>query len=405
MMQYHAKAHLLAALCLMLSTGLARAGNTGHRMGGDVFAPENTLLCYKQAVENLQGRADFHYVELDIQETKDGQVVVFHDTDGIKRMVPRNNHNLAVLEEVLRRIEFDKIRISDLTLSQISELTLESNARIPSLEEVLEASVRWKLRKPMLIEIKSLRSDQCRYNLIALVARFSGSLEVDFLAFEKNFDRSFPDPLRWKAVFKKNGLKVYVAKKPKTAEFDLAGDVAENAMDWHFETVLAEQPFSIGDEGSRILRFPIKLPRTVPPGCALRIGIHHGNDDSGDKGLRFRLVDAEGNELAAGFVKSKRWEWFETPLGTEQKRVLFLEDSDTKFAGKYPGNGGAVKATVVFRTRQSGCKLMKGDLGDVGELAVEVVVVEAVADDKVVVDREAGMVGLEFDGAVRLFVE
>ena len=40
-----------------------------------------------------------------------------------------------------------------------------------------------------------------------------------------------------------------------------------------------------------------------------------------------------------------------------------------------------------------------------GEFAVEVVVVETVADNEVVVDGETGVVGLELDGAVDLFVE
>ena len=340
----------------MLNTKPVEANNLGHRMGGDIYKPENTLYCYEKALKNLQDNPNFLYVELDVQETKDGKIVVFHDTDSIKRLVPKSSHNRTILKDTLRKAEFDEVRIRDLTLSQITKLSLAKNARIPSLENVLRASLRWKLRKPMLIEIKSLRSDRCRNNLIELVSQFHGRLDVNFLAFHANFNRSFPDPLRWKPLFKRKGLKVYTAKKPKTDAFDLTGDVTEDAVNWHFTPVLTEESFVVRDEESRTLRLPIRLPQTITQDCALRIGVYHGYDDSGDKGLKFRLIDTEGNELINGFTKSKNWQWFETTLGVSKEAILFLEDHDTKFTGKYPGNGGAVKATVVSRTNNIGVK-------------------------------------------------
>ena len=59
---------------------------TSHR-GSSWEAPENTIPAIKLAVENL---ADF--VEIDVQETKDGQVVLLHDnslnrTTGIKQSI------------------------------------------------------------------------------------------------------------------------------------------------------------------------------------------------------------------------------------------------------------------------------------------------------------------------------
>ncbi len=49
-----------------------------HR-GASVAAPENTLAAFHLAAEQ---RADF--VELDVQESKDGQVLVNHDSDLMK---------------------------------------------------------------------------------------------------------------------------------------------------------------------------------------------------------------------------------------------------------------------------------------------------------------------------------
>ena len=48
---------------------------TAHR-GASASAPENTLAAVRQAIED---KAD--WVEIDVQETADGQVVVFHDSD------------------------------------------------------------------------------------------------------------------------------------------------------------------------------------------------------------------------------------------------------------------------------------------------------------------------------------
>ena len=49
-----------------------------HR-GSAKAAPENTLAAFRQAITD---KAD--WIELDVQETADGQVVVFHDSDFMK---------------------------------------------------------------------------------------------------------------------------------------------------------------------------------------------------------------------------------------------------------------------------------------------------------------------------------
>lgn len=56
-------------------------------------------------------------------------------------------------------------------------------------------------------------------------------------------------------------------------------------------------------------------------------------------------------------------------------------------------------------TLSSFLPVVEADLGDVGKLAVEVVIVQAVTNNEMVVDREAGMIGLKLDRAVRLLVE
>ena len=70
---------LVGVIFLQGVSGDSDALVTAHR-GASAWAPENTLAAVERAI--VDG-ADF--VEIDVQETVDGRVVVFHD-DGFKRL-------------------------------------------------------------------------------------------------------------------------------------------------------------------------------------------------------------------------------------------------------------------------------------------------------------------------------
>jgi glycerophosphoryl diester phosphodiesterase len=91
-----------------------------HR-GSSKAAPENTLAATRQAIED---GAD--YVEIDVQETADGQVVVFHDSDFMKLagMNLRIWATMADLEDI------------DIGSSFAAEFKDE---RVPTLAQVLAA--------------------------------------------------------------------------------------------------------------------------------------------------------------------------------------------------------------------------------------------------------------------------
>ncbi len=90
--------------------------------------PENSLKAFKKAI------SEDYPIELDIQLTKDNNLVVFHD-DSLKRMTG-----------------IDKT-ISDLTYEELQEYNLlDTKERIPSLNEVLELN---KDKVLLVIEIKS----------------------------------------------------------------------------------------------------------------------------------------------------------------------------------------------------------------------------------------------------------
>ena len=111
---------------------------TAHR-GSSKAAPENTLAAMAKAVEEL---ADF--VEIDVQETKDGVVVLGHDT-------------------TLKRVSGVNRPISSYTFEELKELEAGSwfsgefkGEPIPSLEQVMEYC---KGRININIELKNLGSE------------------------------------------------------------------------------------------------------------------------------------------------------------------------------------------------------------------------------------------------------
>jgi len=90
-----------------------------HR-GASAYAPENTLEAFRLAVEQ---QADG--VELDVQLTKDGKVVVIHD-------------------ETIDRVSSGQGYVKDYTLKELKKMSFNKlhpeyqGAKIPTLKEVLE---------------------------------------------------------------------------------------------------------------------------------------------------------------------------------------------------------------------------------------------------------------------------
>jgi glycerophosphoryl diester phosphodiesterase len=105
-----------------------RGAAFAHRGLYGLDCPENSRAAFARACEAGYG------VELDVQMTRDGHLVVFHDDDAA-RMTGRDG------------------LIRDMTLSEVRALNLAGSAEgIPTLDEVL-ATVDG--RAPMLIEIKT----------------------------------------------------------------------------------------------------------------------------------------------------------------------------------------------------------------------------------------------------------
>lgn len=114
---------LLAGIPLFIVTRqdstFARVQVLAHR-GASGYAPENTMSAFRLAIEQ---RAD--WLELDVQQTKDGHLVVFHDL-----RMERTTNGLGALR--------------DLTLEQVQALDAGAwygpqfaGERVPTFEEVV----------------------------------------------------------------------------------------------------------------------------------------------------------------------------------------------------------------------------------------------------------------------------
>ncbi|MHA1794417.1 MAG: glycerophosphodiester phosphodiesterase [Promethearchaeota archaeon] len=106
----------------------------GHR-GACGYEPENTLLSFKTAVEmGVDG------IELDVHESKDGNIVVSH-SDSIM-------------------IEGTRYRITKLTLDEIKAVRVEKNQEIPTLDEVFSEMEKIKGDLLYSIDLKDIRAAQ-----------------------------------------------------------------------------------------------------------------------------------------------------------------------------------------------------------------------------------------------------
>ncbi len=108
--------------------------NVAHR-GATGYAPENTIAAFDLAVEM---KAD--YIEIDVQRSKDGKLVLIHDTT-----VDRTTDGTG--------------KVGDLTYDQLRSLDAGSwkgeqfaGEQIPTFEEILE---RYRGKVGILIELKA----------------------------------------------------------------------------------------------------------------------------------------------------------------------------------------------------------------------------------------------------------
>ena len=146
----------------------------------DQSIPENSLPAFARACDEGYG------MELDVQLSKDGEVVVFHDDD-LKRMCG---------------VERD---VAELTYEELQELSLAGTTeRIPLFQEVLSLVGG---RTPMIIELKTgARNDELCEKTLALLKAYDGVYCIE------SFD---PEIVFW---FRKNAPKIVRGQLAMPAE-------------------------------------------------------------------------------------------------------------------------------------------------------------------------------------------
>lgn len=189
---------LIAAILLVLIWFVLRPGrfsdaqrrmvsgvNHAHRglHSKDKSVPENSLPAFRAAAENGYG------VELDIQLSKDGQVVVFHD-------------------DTLDRVCGVHGRVDAFTLAELRAMRLcGTDETIPLLTEVFDVMAG---KTPMIIELKTgPRNHELCEKGLALMRAYQGPYCVE------SFD---PRIVRW---FRKNApdiLRGQLADAPRSYE-------------------------------------------------------------------------------------------------------------------------------------------------------------------------------------------
>lgn len=223
--------------------------NSAHR-GARSLAPENTLAAIQKA---FQVGADLW--ETDISVTKDGQLVLFHDTtlerttDALTRFPGRDSYAISdfTLEE-LRQLDagswfVDTDPFGQIAAGNISADDIESfkGERIPTLEEGLAFTA--KKNWPVNLEIKTLLGSATGFPVVdeTLKAIKKSGINPEQVHFS-SFDHSLLDEIK--------------VKSPEFAILALIGPNGAPKNDWAnlaYDTYNANQSLITMDELRNVL--------------------------------------------------------------------------------------------------------------------------------------------------------
>ncbi|MEH7082609.1 glycerophosphodiester phosphodiesterase family protein [Neobacillus drentensis] len=117
------------------TTGELRQMDTVAHRGASGYAPENTIAAFDKGVDM---KAD--YIEIDVQRSKDGKLVIIHDTK-----VDRTTDGTGYVKD----LTFDQIRSLDAGSWKGEQFKGE---KIPTFDEILD---RYHGKIGILIELKS----------------------------------------------------------------------------------------------------------------------------------------------------------------------------------------------------------------------------------------------------------
>lgn len=130
------------------------------------------------------------------------------------------------------------------------------------------------------------------------------------------------------------------------------GTPTASADQFERRELLPNTEFGIPEQ-DRQVTYEIAVPRDAPERAWLVVGIGHGYDDSGDRGVHFELRaagDPEAEPVQRGFAGSKGFVWFEHRVTPGSRWDVTVKDADTHFGGRFAGNGCSIRADLKFES-------------------------------------------------------
>lgn len=152
-----------------------------------------------QGPNALQLDPKFTYLEFDVQETFDGKLVLFHD-NGLTRLFDKKENaeaikileaNVDIKNRIGKKVKFSSIKVKDLTLDELRLFKLKGlgNEKIVELKDYMNAARELGLVKPLILEIKYVRSDAALAEMLDLMQSYYHEYAMDAgVIVEDDFD-------------------------------------------------------------------------------------------------------------------------------------------------------------------------------------------------------------------------
>jgi len=226
-------------------------GNLGHSGGHkylDVL-PENSLQSLRASI---QFQHTWRYLEIDIRETADNKLVVFHDST-LHGEIPGGGANAAAAAKLADKYDksYDDLKVAGVTLAEMKSLHLAGvpGFVVPTLEEFLDECRKLDLTAPVALELKDLRSGPAREDFLDVAAAFkawhagvarprapgdgwdfpSGGDDLVLLGFPTAAYSSLPGG--WGGVMHQHGLRFFRAREHDTEFFVPLADTDSGMAD------------------------------------------------------------------------------------------------------------------------------------------------------------------------------
>ncbi len=136
-----------------------------HR-GNSGFFPENTMYAFEKSLD-----LDIYGIELDVQKTKDGVLVVLHD-ETLGRIFDGKGS--------IKKLTFDELREANLNDEKLKDKT---NCKIPTLEEVLELIAPTDLNLNIEIKNNKVKYKDIEKDIVNLIKKYKMENKVLISSF------------------------------------------------------------------------------------------------------------------------------------------------------------------------------------------------------------------------------